>query len=100
MGPEAKIQKAVVQYAKSTSRGKILPVKAQAGRFGTGGYPDYTFYVIGGHAFFMEFKALGGKCTPRQLAQHDKLKALGFPVYVIDNARSGFEVIDAELRRL
>ena len=41
---------------------------------------------------FIEFKAPGKKPTPLQAAWHDKLRALGFEVHVIDNV-SDFEAI-------
>jgi len=41
---------------------------------------------------FIEFKAPGKKPTPLQNAWHEKLRALGFTVHVIDNV-SDFERI-------
>lgn len=52
----------------------------------TGGLPDRLLLFPGGTAAFVEVKAPGQKPRPLQLAQMRKLKQLGFPVYVLDDA--------------
>ena len=56
------------------------------------GVPDRLMLSPGGSAIFIEFKAPGKKPTPLQLAWHDRLRKLGFPVHVIDNVPD-FETI-------
>ena len=49
------------------------------------GIPDRLILLPGGRMFFVEFKQKGK--TPRKIQSfiHDKLKSLGFRVYVIDD---------------
>ena len=56
------------------------------------GVPDRLLMAAGGRMVFIEFKAPGKKPTPLQAAWHEKLRALGFEVHVIDNV-SDFEAI-------
>ena len=56
------------------------------------GVPDRLMLSTGGRVVFIEFKAPGKKPTPLQAAWHEKLRALGFEVHVIDNV-SDFEAI-------
>ena len=97
MGPEAKIQKGVVEWARREYKGKLLARKNQAGRYGTGGWPDYEFNVIGGHTFFIEFKAPGEKPTTLQTQRHEELRALGFRVYVVADVNSGKKIVQGEM---
>ena len=66
-------------------------VKALGGRAykwvspGNAGVPDRVVLLPGGRVHFVELKAPGKKPTPLQLAQHAKLSALGFPVWVLDS---------------
>ena len=53
---------------------------------GTSGLPDRLVMMPEGIAAFVEVKAPGQKPRPLQLAQMRKLKQLGFPVYVLDDA--------------
>jgi hypothetical protein len=56
------------------------------------GVPDRLMLSDGARITFIEFKAPGKKPTPLQNAWHEKLRALGFTVHVIDNV-SDFESI-------
>ena len=100
MGPEAKIQKGVVEWARKEYKGVLLVRKNQAGRYGTGGWPDYEFNVIGGHTFFIEFKAPGEKPTPLQLQRHKELRDLEFPVLVCDNVEVGRAWVVGAMRHI
>jgi hypothetical protein len=100
MGPEAKIQKTTVTWAKATYRkDQLLPRKFQSGMYGTNGYPDYDWLVKGGKIFFIEFKAPGADCTELQLARHSELRALGFTVYVCDSVDQAKGCIRTEMRK-
>lgn len=48
--------------------------------------PDRLVLWPGGRAEFVEFKAPGKKPTAAQLRMHERIRALGFRVRVIDNA--------------
>jgi hypothetical protein len=100
MGPEAKIQTAVVKYARSRYVGRLVARKNAAGRFGSNGYPDYEFNCEKRHTFFIEFKAPGGSLTALQEQRISELEDLGYTVYVIDKVDAGKLAIDEEMRPL
>lgn len=52
---------------------------------GNAGVPDRQVLLPGGKIIFIELKAPGKKSTPLQLAQQQKLIALGFWVMVISS---------------
>jgi hypothetical protein len=52
---------------------------------GNNGVPDRVILLPGGRIVFAELKAPGKTPTPLQAAQHAKIRALGFKVYVIDS---------------
>ncbi|HHP9706330.1 VRR-NUC domain-containing protein [Yersinia enterocolitica] len=47
--------------------------------------PDRLVLLPGGKVIFVECKAPGEKPTAAQLREHDKLRALGFTVRVLDS---------------
>ena len=53
---------------------------------GLDGVPDRIILFPGGHIAFAELKAPGGKPRPLQEVRIGQLRALGFPVYIIDDA--------------
>lgn len=52
------------------------------------GLPDRMVLCKGGYVGFAEIKTTGKKPTKIQLYVHDKLKELGFDVFVIDDIES------------
>jgi hypothetical protein len=94
-GPEAKLQKKCVGWARETYPGKLIARKFQAGQYGSNGWPDYDFLIPKRHLFLVEFKGPDGECTALQLQRHSELRALGFNVYVIDK----FDAFKAVVRR-
>lgn len=66
-------------------------VKAAGGRAykfispGNDGVPDRLVCFSGGRTVFVELKAPGRKPTALQQLQHERLRALGFRVWVIDS---------------
>ena len=46
--------------------------------------PDRLILMPGGEAFFVELKAPGKKPTEAQVREHERIRALGFRVYVSD----------------
>ena len=52
------------------------------------GLPDRMILCKGGYVGFAEIKTTGKKPTKIQLYIHDKLRSLGFEVFVIDNIES------------
>ena len=52
---------------------------------GNNGVPDRLVCLPGGRSVFLELKAPGKKPTALQLNQQEKLRALGFRVWVIDS---------------
>lgn len=63
---------------------------------GFAGVPDRLVLMPGGQAIFIELKAPGKKARPLQMARHEMLRRLGFPVYVIDSME-GIEVFGNEI---
>ena len=53
---------------------------------GFAGMPDRIVLLPGGVMAFVEVKAPGKKPRPLQVARHGMLTALGFKVYVLDDA--------------
>ena len=52
------------------------------------GLPDRMILCKGGYVGFAEIKTTGKKPTKIQLYIHDKLKTLGFQVFIIDDIES------------
>lgn len=53
---------------------------------GYDGMPDRLLLYPGGKTAFVEVKAMGCKPRPLQIRRHDMFRALGFPVFVLDDA--------------
>ena len=53
-------------------------------------------YLMQGRTIFVEFKAEGKKPTKLQHRHHQKLRAQGFTVYVIDNVDEGRRIFEYE----
>ncbi|WP_368913514.1 VRR-NUC domain-containing protein [Mixta calida] len=52
---------------------------------GRAAVPDRLVLLPGGRLVFVECKAPGQKPRPAQLREHDRLRALGFSVVVLDS---------------
>ena len=63
---------------------------------GNNGVPDRIVIMPGGRMAFVELKAPGKKPTQLQLVQHERLRALGCDVRVIDS-REGVDELIKEL---
>jgi len=63
---------------------------------GNSGVPDRIVFLPEGRVVFVELKAPGKKPTQLQLVQHERLRALGCDVRVIDSR----EGVDALIREL
>ncbi len=63
---------------------------------GHAGVPDRLVCLPGGRAWFVELKAPGRQPRPAQWVQIERLRALGFPVFVIDSR----EGVNGLLRRM
>lgn len=64
------------------------------------GLPDRICLIPGGDIFFVELKTKGKKPSKIQLWVHNKLRELGFRVWVIDSHQKLLEVIEYERNRL
>ena len=95
-GPEAKIQRAVIAYAKSHYKDTLIARKGESGKFGTTGWPDYEFLLSGGRVFFVEFKTPGKEPTPLQWQRIGQLRGLGHRVYICDSIGGGKAIMDVE----
>lgn len=52
---------------------------------GRANVPDRLVLLPGGHALFVECKRPGAKPTPAQVREHERMRALGFAVVVVDS---------------
>lgn len=82
MTPEGRLQKKIVDYAKSLG---FLVKRNHMGRGSARGWPDLEIFVPRGITLFFEIKAPGGKPTLLQEHRIEELRALGHSAYVIDN---------------
>ena len=55
--------------------------------------PDFLQPIIAEYVRFVEFKRAGKKPTAIQAREHDRLRALGFTVDVVDSVTDGNEVV-------
>lgn len=72
-------------------RDEVRKIGGRAYKFvspGNDGVPDRLVCLPGGRAIFVELKAPGKKPTVLQLRQQEFLKALDFPVLVLDNKKA------------
>ena len=89
---EKDIERRVCDYARS--RG------CEAEKFTSpnkGFVPDRLFTAPGARLWFCEFKRPGQKPTPQQQRDHERRRAMGFRVYVIDDIEEGKRMVDGEL---
>ncbi|GFO80742.1 MAG: hypothetical protein A49_03690 [Methyloceanibacter sp.] len=80
---ESAIEKNVCDYARQA--GWLVHPKAGPNNRG---WPDRTF-TKPGILLFVEFKAPGKKPTRLQSHTHEKLKAKGYTVHVVDSVEDG-----------
>ena len=62
---------------------------------GFDGMPDRLVLLSGAKMAFVEVKAMGCKPQPLQRKRHEMLRALGFPVFVLDDERLIGGIINA-----
>ena len=60
---------------------------------GTVGMPDRMILLPGGRISFVEVKASGKEPRPLQRLRHRQLRALGFPVFVLDDPERISEIL-------
>ncbi len=77
---EKKIEQMLVRAVKAA--GGICPKLVSPG---TDGMPDRMVLLPKGRIGFVEVKAPGGAPRPLQTHRHRQLRALGFPVFVLDD---------------
>ena len=90
---EKDVEQALVQAVKKV--GGMCPKFVSPG---TNGMPDRIALLPGGRMGFIEVKAPKKKPRPLQVRQHQRLKALGFLVFVLDDPEKIEEIL-AEIRR-
>lgn len=69
-------------------RDEVKKIGGRAYKFvspGNNGVPDRLVLLPGGMAVFVELKAKGKKSTALQKGQQERIRRLGFPVYVVDS---------------
>ena len=85
-------ERAIEQYL----RDQVRAAGGRAYKFvspGNNGVPDRLVILPPGRVVFVELKAPGRKPTPLQLAQHQRLRALGCDVRVIDSMQQVDELL-------
>lgn len=88
---EKQIEKKVGDYAKS--KGWLVYKFTSPGHAFV---PDRMFIApVGGIVIFIEFKREGLKPTAGQTREHERLRAHGVKVFVVDNVVDGQRIIDS-----
>ena len=59
---------------------------------GRDGAPDYLF-IKDGRVVFIEFKDRGKKARLNQSREHDRMRAAGAEVHVVDNVYDGLKIL-------
>jgi hypothetical protein len=91
MGPEAKIEKIVCDYA--AAQGCLVYKFVSPSRRSV---PDRIFFFRGS-CWMIEFKAPGKKVTEAQRREIERLEAEGCRVYVVDNMIEGKSRVENEI---
>ena len=90
---EREIEAAVCKYAKDKG---FLVYKFSSPNHA--GVPDRMFIAPHQRAFWIEFKREGGKLTPLQERECDKITNCNFEVYVCDSVEQGKSIVDEQAR--
>lgn len=61
---------------------------------GTAGWPDRIILLPDGKFCFVEVKAPGKEPSPLQIHRHEQLRALGYPVFVLDHPEQIGGILD------
>ena len=85
---EATVERHLVRRAKQLG-GMALKIEW----IGRRGAPDRVVFLPGGVVWFVELKAPGKKPKPHQIREHNRLRALGVTVMVIDTKEQVDEVL-------
>lgn len=85
---EKDIERRVCEYARAKG---CLAYKFMSPA--TAHVPDRLIITPNGVIAFIEFKRAGGKPTPAQAVEHERMRKHGARVYVVDNAESGKRVV-------
>lgn len=87
---EKDIERRVVEFARAKG---CLAYKFMSPA--TAHVPDRLIITPRGVIAFLEFKRAGGKPTPAQAVEHERMRKHGARVYVVDNVEDGKNVIEA-----
>ena len=90
-GAEFKIERSVCAWAEANGW-----IQRKIQYVGRNGAPDRWFFkgsARGAILVMIEFKAPGGKCSLIQEREIDRLRKLGFNVFVIDSVEDGVNVL-------
>lgn len=63
-------------------------------------WPDTVFFLPDSRVVLIEFKAPGELPRPGQVCMIERLRKLGFPVYVVDSVDEGLEILESNLTAL
>lgn len=86
---EKQIERSVCDYAKSIG---FLVYKFTSPE--RAAVPDRMFITPKGKVFFIEFKREGAKVTPAQDREHERLRAQGVTVFVVDSVGKGRTAVE------
>lgn len=92
---EKDIERRVCEYARAKG---CLAYKFMSPA--TAHVPDRLIITPNGVIVFIEFKRAGGKPTPAQAVEHERMRKHGARVYVVDNVDEGKNVIEAVINIL
>ena len=89
---EKDIEKKVCEYAKTQ---RLLVYKFTSPN--RAAVPDRLFITSAGVVFLIEFKAPGKTATQPQQREHERLRAYGVKVFVVDDVTMGKMIIQSML---
>lgn len=87
---EKKLERSLKSSVEDTMKGLCLKLLSQH----MTGLPDRLCLLPGGRAFFVEVKTTGKKPRKIQEVVHEKLRKLGFEVWILDSSKTLRSILD------
>jgi hypothetical protein len=96
---ESSVQGAVIGWARKTY-GLVCHKLSTGSRYQKSSFPDFIIFLPGGSPLLIEFKKDGGTLTALQSDTILTLRALNYPVHVVDDVDEGKQLIKVAVEKL